>query len=152
MNDLFSSGSFVRSHGEIFHLQSCHLISSRRPLCAPRHDCHQAQDKPIAGKSKTEPHGTSWSFPSPPHPGPWASPDSVLRSVAHSGAWMSKTLRTRWPQPLLRLREPLGCPRASLWPNTCPETAWSKRGQDSQVLPQQNSLALWLSRQGIYTS
>jgi hypothetical protein len=59
---------------------------------------------------------------------------------------MSESLRTRWPQPRRRPRDPWAmalqlshnsdwaflplqpCPRASLWPITCLATAWGKPG------------------------
>lgn len=41
------------SHGEGLHLQSCGLISHRKPLCAPSHGHDQAKLKPIAVKPRT---------------------------------------------------------------------------------------------------
>ena len=102
---LFSSESTVRRHGEGLHLQSRSLVSHRRPLCTLSHNCHQACYHP----AKDFPCGTSQSFPPPPslHLCPGLNPaHSTLLFMTPSGSWMSKSLRTPWPWPHCRPKEP----------------------------------------------
>lgn len=77
-------------------------------LCAPSHSHHQ--DQASSCQAKGSPRGTSGSTPSSPPPQP-VGPHSVLSSsMAPSGAWVSKSLRIRRPQPCCRSGDPQGCP------------------------------------------
>jgi hypothetical protein len=96
----------MRNHREGLHLQSHCLISRRRPLCAPSHGCHQANCASIKPRNPLHPPPPTTGpakSPQSPTPGSWLDPvgsHSVLSSsMAPSGVWMPKSLRTRRPWP-----------------------------------------------------
>lgn len=77
-------------------------------LCAPSHSHHQ--DQASSCQAKGSPVGPAGAPPLPPPPQP-VGPHSVLSSsMAPSGAWVSKSLRIRRPQPCCRPGDPQGCP------------------------------------------
>ena len=99
--------STVGSIQEGLGLQS-RLISRRRPALAPSHCHHQAKPKPPLIQ-ELSPWNQQELPPSPPVPGldPAWRPYSILSSsVAPSGAWVSESLKTRWPQHPCRSGEP----------------------------------------------
>lgn len=97
MDCIFSLESTRGSHGEGLCLQSCLLVSCRRPLCTQSHN--KAKLKPTTIKPRTFP--VRPEIPSfPPLPQVRSSPHSILSSSTSSScAWVSKSLRTRRPQP-----------------------------------------------------
>jgi hypothetical protein len=78
------------SHGEGLPLQVCSLISHRRPLYSPSHNCNQA----CHHQAKDNPLGTSQSSPSP-------SASGLMQPSASDSQWVAP-----------------GCPRA--WKPHCP--------------------------------
>lgn len=116
---LFSAGSTAGIHRDALCLQSHCLISCRRKA-----SLHSQPRLPPSSSQVCQdyPCRTSQSSPCPLLPAlGWIrpmGPHSILSSSAASrGAWMSKSLRTRWLQPLCRPRKPhvsSGCPASQI--------------------------------------
>lgn len=107
------------------YLQGCSLISLRRPLCIPSHNCHQECHHQACRMSQS----------SPPHPHPRLDPAHRPPTpfLLFHGSQQCLGVPT-FPHLRLHFPTPGQCLRASLQPSTCPGRVWDKGSQTPQVL------------------
>lgn len=171
MDCLILLGFAMVSHREGLRLQSQHLISCRRPPCSPSHSNHHNQAKPST-PSPSQSLSSKDQLEAPFFPlQPWTrsssmGPNSILNSsVAFTGTWMPKSIRTRQPLPCCRPKEPPQSLRQLQWscasdyisssPEQCPLTSHTTTGRWGKCShlphPAYCSLALWQSGHGTHT-